>query len=89
MSWYYLFSVFNLKTTAYLQHQGFWEYYKKRNESEFYERVIEDHETVIETYIKSNDDKVSLLKKSLNNIYLSAIMFVILVIIYLFFKYIQ
>ena len=86
MSWHYLFSVFNLKTTAHLQHEGFWNYYKRKEENEFFERIIKDHETVIDTYIKSNEKKVLLLKTSLNNIYLSAIMFVILVIIYLLFK---
>lgn len=89
MSWHYLFSVFNLKTTAHLQHQGFWKYYKSREEKDFFERIIQDHENVIDTYIKSNDQKVLLLKKSLSNIYLSAIMFVILVIIYLIFKYLK
>lgn len=89
MSWNFLFKVFNLKKTAHLQHQGFWKYYKNREETDFYERIIEDHETVIDTYIKSNDQKVLLLKKSLDNIYLSAMMFVILVIIYLIFKYLK
>ncbi|AVN20374.1 hypothetical protein JMA18_17735 [Acinetobacter baumannii] len=89
MSWNFLFKVFNLKKTAHLQHQGFWKYYKNREEIDFYERIIKDHETVIDTYIESNDQKVLLLKKSLSNIYLSAIMFVILVIIYLIFKYLK
>ncbi|MGS5666778.1 hypothetical protein ACVETY_19300, partial [Acinetobacter baumannii] len=62
---------------------------KNREEIDFYERIIKDHETVIDTYIESNDQKVLLLKKSLSNIYLSAIMFVILVIIYLIFKYLK
>ncbi|HFG6948743.1 hypothetical protein U2F15_15255 [Acinetobacter baumannii] len=87
MSWHSLFNVFNLKPTAHLQHKGFWAYYKNKKENDFFERIISDHEAIIDTYIKSNENKVLLLKNSLNYIYLSAVMFVILVSVYLIFKY--
>lgn len=87
MSWHALFNVFNLKPTAHLQHVGFWAYYKNKNESDFFERIILDHEVIIDTYIKSNENKVLLLKNSLSYIYLSAVMFLILVSVYLIFKY--
>jgi hypothetical protein len=87
MSWHSLFNVFNLKLTAHLQHEGFWAYYKNKKENDFFERIISDHESIIETYIKSNENKVLLLRNSLSYIYLSAVMFVILVAVYLIFKY--